>query len=162
MEYPDIAIKALINCINDDETAYDWLVKSEWKELAALADYFCSGNTQALTYLLKNKTTYGTLVNFLAALQKEDKAFELLMSSKEKQWAAVVAAAHGDEDAYQWLIDNNFETYAGLAEILIQKSSSGGGFGISGGGSGFGGGSGGGFGGFGGGGFGGAGSGGSW
>jgi uncharacterized membrane protein YgcG len=162
MEYPDVAIKALINCLDDDQQAYEWLSKSKWKELAALSDYLSSGDEKALGYLLQNKEKFDTIVNFLAALQKEEKAFNLLMAKEDKEWAAVVASVHGSEEAYQWLIKNGFVIYAALAEILIQKLNSGSGsvhgfVGGSGGGS-----AGDGFGGFGGGSFGGAGSGGTW
>lgn len=161
MEYPEIAVRALINSLDDDQEAYKWLAESKWKELAAFADVVCCENTQALQFLLSNKTKYNTVVNFLAAFQKEDKAFDLLMKDSDREWAATVSAIQGDEDAYEWLLNNNFKIYAALADVFIKNTSSGnsgsvGGFG-GGGGSG-----GGGFGGFGGGGFGGGGGGGSW
>ena len=162
MEYPQIAIQGLINTLNDDQEAYTWLVQSEWKELAAFSDIICCQNTKALEFLITNKDKFSTIVNFLAALQKEDKAFDLLMASEDKEWAAAVSAIHGSEEAYDWLLKNNFQIYAKLADTIINNSASsnsgigsyGGGSGFSGGGSGFGG--------FGGGGAGGGGGGGSW
>ena len=162
MEYPEIAIQGLINSIDDDQEAYKWLSTSNWKELAAFADVFCSEDLKALQFLLSNKNKFSTIVNFLAALQKEDKAFDLLMKENDREWAAVVAVLHGSEEAYDWLIKNNFQIYANLADVLIKNIPSGhSGIGSYGGGGGFGG-SGGGFGGIGGGSFGGAGSGVSW
>ena len=38
MKYPEIALKALINTIGEDESAYKWLTTSKWKELAAFYD----------------------------------------------------------------------------------------------------------------------------
>lgn len=163
MEYPEIAIQGLINSLDGDDDAYKWLSTSNWKELAALADVFCSDDPKALQFLLGNKEKYSTTVNFLAALQKEDKAFDLLMKDSDREWAATVSAVHGSEEAYDWLIKNNFLIYTKLADVLIKNTPSGhSGLGSYGGGGGFGGGSSGGFGGFGGGSFGGAGGGGSW
>lgn len=160
MEYPEIAIQGLINSLEDDQKAYQWLSNSKWKELAAFADVLSSDNNKALQFLLNNRETFSTIINFLAALQKEDKAFDLLMDNNDKEWAATVSAAHGSEEAYKWLLENNFNIYANLADVLIKNSTSGSsGIGSFSGGSGS---SGGGFGGFGGGSFGGAGSGGSW
>lgn len=163
MEYPEIAIQGLINTLNDDQEAYQWLVQSEWKELAAFADIICSQNPKAIEFLIANKDKFSTVVNFLAALQKEDKAFELLLAGEDKEWAATVSAINGSEEAYDWLVKNNFQIFAKLADTLINNSASGhSGMGSIGGGGGFSGGGGGGFGGFGGGGAGGGGGGGSW
>ena len=161
MEYPEIAIRALINSLDDDEEAYKWLGMSKWKELGALSDSLTTDDTKALHFLLANKTKFPIVVGFIAALQREDKAFDALMKL-DKKWAAVTSAVNGDEDAYNWLKNNNFMIYAELADMLIQKSNSGssGIGGISGGGGYSGGG--GGFGGFGGGSFGGGGTGGHW
>ena len=160
-KYPDIAIKAMINAIDDDEDAYKWLGESKYKELAAFVDVWTSDNTEALQFLLSNKTKFITIVNFIAALQEEDKAFNELMLN-DKNWAAVVSSVHGHDEAYEWLKKNNFSIFVELADMLIQKSvnSSSGISGYSGGGGSFGGG--GGFGGFGGGSFGGGGTGGRW
>ncbi len=82
------------------------------------------------------------------------------MQGSDKEWAATVSAIDGDDQAYEWLLKNNFKVFTELADIFIENSArgtSGGVGGFSGGGSG-----GGGFGGFGGGGFGGGGGGGSW
>lgn len=121
MIYPEIAIQGLINALDDDQEAYQWLVESKYKELAALADYICSQNPQALQFLLVNKEKFATIVNFMAALQKEDKAFNLLMNSEDKKWAAVVNAVHGSEEATDWLVNNNFDIYAKLAMTLINN-----------------------------------------
>lgn len=164
MEYPEIAIQGLINSLDDDQEAYKWLTESKWKELAAFADVICSQNPQAIEFLLINKDKFSTIVNFLAALQKEDKAFDLLMSGGDKEWAATVSAVHGSDEAFEWLLKNNFQIYAKLADVMIKNAPSGrsgiGSYGIGGGFSG--GAGGGGFGGFGGGGAGGGGGGGSW
>ena len=152
MKYPEIAIQALINTLGDDEEAYKWLTGSEWKELAALSDILDSGDneTQALEYLLQHKDKFSTIVNFIAALQKEEKAFNLLMID-DKEWAATVSAVHGSEDAYEWLTNNNFLIFTKLADVLVKNISSRSSSVIGGAGS-FGGDGGGGFGGFGGGG----------
>ncbi|MGZ4056234.1 MAG: hypothetical protein ACXVPU_04785 [Bacteroidia bacterium] len=164
MKYPEIAIRALINTIDDDEAAYKWLTESEWKELAAFNDVLYSeDNSQALEFLLQHKDKYATIVNFLAALESQDKAFELLMIN-DKEWAATVSAVHGSGDAYKWLENNNFLIFTELADVLIKysptrRSSGIAGYAGYGGSGGFGGG---GFGGFGGGSFGGGGGGGKW
>ncbi len=161
MEYPEIAVRGLINCIDDDQEAYQWLSQSKWKELAAFADVLCCGNPRALEFLIINKNKFSTVVNFLAALNKEEKAFDLLMEGSDREWGAVVSAVHGDDQAFEWLQKHNFDIYAKLASVLIKNAPSGrsGGVGSFGGGGGFGGG---GFSGFGGGGAGGGGGGGSW
>ena len=81
MEYPEIAIQGLINTLNDDQEAYTWLAQSEWKELATFSDIICCQNTKALEFLIANKDKFSTIVNFLAALQKEDKAFDFIVAS---------------------------------------------------------------------------------
>jgi hypothetical protein len=121
MEYPEIAIQALINSLDDDQEAYIWLTGSKYKELAAFADYVCSQNPQALQFLLVNREKFATVVNFMAALQKEDKAFDLLMKNEDKKWAAIVNAVHGSSEASAWLVNNHFEIYAKLAETLISN-----------------------------------------
>lgn len=163
MEYPVTAIKALINSLNNDKEASKWLMDNRFRELAALSDFLNDGNQSAVEFLKQNKSKYTTIVNFFAALQNEDKAFDLLMKDTDREWAATVSAVNGYEEAYQWLIKNDFLIYCGLADVLIKNSGSrysGGltGIGIGGGFLGGGGG----FGGFGGGSFGGAGSGGNW
>ena len=165
MEYPEIAIKALIDSLDENEESYKWLTDNQFRELAALSDFLNDDSQTALEFLIQNKNKYITIVSFLAALQNEDKAFDLLMKGSDREWAAVVSAVHGDEEAYQWLIKNNFKVYAELADTLIENSGKGNSGNITGigdgGGGGFSGG-GGDFGGFGGGSFGGAGGGGNW
>jgi|GEM_PF-7001438 len=163
MDYPEIAIKALINALDEDEDAHNWLMDNSFRELAALVDFLNDDNQTALEFLKQNKSKYTTVINFLAALQNEDKAFDILMKDKDRKWAAIVSTVNGDEEAYKWLIKNNFKVYAELADALIEnsKDSNSGGIGGIGGGGGYSGGTGG-FGGFGGGSFGGAGSGGNW
>lgn len=121
MDYPEIAIQGLINSLDDDQEAYKWLVKSNYKELAALADYICSENPQALQFLLVNKEKFETIINFIAALQKEKKAFDLLFRDQDKKWAAIANAVHGDNEAYEWLVNNNLIIYAKLADTLIDN-----------------------------------------
>ncbi|MCX6294982.1 MAG: hypothetical protein NTX97_02765 [Bacteroidetes bacterium] len=162
MKYPETAIQGLINALDDDQEAYVWLSESKWKELAAFVDIVNSENTQALQFLLSNKEKFPTIVNFLAALQKEEKAFDLLMATNDREWAATVSSVHGDDEAYEWLLKNNFIIFTKLVDVLVKNTSSRGSgissFGGIGGGSSGGGG----FGGFGGGSFGGGGGGGSW
>jgi len=164
MNYPDIAIKALNNALSNDQDAYHYLTQSKYPELAALADFICCENTTALNFLLRNRVKYPVILDFLAALGKNQRAFDALFK-KDKRLAAVVSYARNkNEEAYDWLERNSFVNYADLAltlsEILMSSNSgflgsiSGGSGGFSGGGGGFGG--------FGGGGFSGGGSGGSW
>ena len=160
MEYPDIAIKAFIDSFDENEEAHKWLMDNHFLELAALSDFLSDDNQTALEFLKQNASKYATVVTFLAALQNEDKAFDLLMKDHDREWAATVSAVFGDEEAYQWLLKNNFKVYAELADVLIENSQKGNSSGITGVGGGGGssiGGSG-----FGGCGFGGAGSGGNW
>lgn len=121
MKYPEIAIRALVNSLDDDEDAYKWLTESKWKELAAFDDAFYSNNnSQAIEFLIQNKEKFSTIINFFGALEKQDKAFELLMNNDDKEWAAVVNAYHGSSEAFDWLLNNNFKVYADLAEVLIK------------------------------------------
>jgi uncharacterized membrane protein YgcG len=163
MNYPDIVILAFNNALSNDQEAYRYLAKSNHPELAALADFMCCENTTALNFILRNRIKYHLVVDFLAALGKNERAFKSLFK-KDKRLAAVVAySRHSDEQAYDWLERNNFQVYADLSltlyEVLRNNSGS---FGSISGGGGFSSGGGGGFGGFGGGGFSGGGSGGSW
>lgn len=122
MKYPEIAIKALINSLSDDEEAYKWLTESNWKELAAFDDaMYANNNSQAIEFLIQNKDKFSTIVNFLGALQNQDKAFDLLMKNNDTEWAATANAFHGSADAYEWLLNNNFELYTKLADILIKN-----------------------------------------
>jgi hypothetical protein len=122
MSYPDIAIQALINSLMNDEEAYTWLVNSEWKELAALDDaLYANDNEAAINFLIGNKEKFATVVNFLGALKKQEKAFDYLMKN-DKVWAAVVNAVHRSGDAYDWLVKNNYDLYAKLAEVLIDNT----------------------------------------
>jgi hypothetical protein len=122
MKYPEIAIRALVNSLDDDEEAYTWLAESKWKELAAFADAFYSDdNSRAIEFLVQNKDKFSTIVNFFGALEKEDAAFDMLMKNDDKQWAAVVNAFYGSSDAYDWLRNNNFDVYADMADVLIKN-----------------------------------------
>ncbi len=161
MDYPDIALKAFIDALDDNEDAYKFLSESKWKELAAFTDVFNSSDDTALKFLIVNKIKFPTIVNFLAALQNEEKAFQLLLIGTDKKWAAIVSSVHGSDEAYKWLEKNNLTIYTQIADVLIKNNHKGGysGIGGMGGGSSSGGG---GFGGFSGGSFGGAGSGGVW
>jgi uncharacterized membrane protein YgcG len=131
MKYPEIAIKALINTIGDDEEAYKWLTESQYKELAAFYDVLYFGDESAANYLLKNKDKYPTIINFLAALNSEEKAFNLLMVN-DKEWAATVSAVHGSKQAYEWLVNNNFAIYVDLTDELIKYAPTRRGSGING------------------------------
>lgn len=162
MSYPDIAIKALNNAICDDQEAYQYLVQSKWKELAAFSDFICCRNTSALNFILRNRAKCPSVVAFIAALDKNEMAFNNLLK-KDPGLAAVVSyVIKGSEEAFSWLEKNGLEVYAELALTLsgVLRSGSDSYGSISFGGGGFSGG--GGFGGFGGGGFSGGGSGGSW
>ena|ERR1043166_6982558 len=122
MKYPDIALKAFINSLMDDEDAYNWLAGSEWKELAALDDaLYAVDNSGAIEYLMTNREQIPTIFCFWGALNKSKEAFEQLMKN-DKEWAAIVNAVHRSEEAYDWLIANNFPLHAKIAEVLIDNT----------------------------------------
>ncbi|MFL5764030.1 MAG: hypothetical protein ACJ77K_08825 [Bacteroidia bacterium] len=122
MKYPEIALQAFLNSVRDDESAYDWLAESKWKELAAVDDaLYAVDNSGAIDYLMKNRSEFPTAFCFWAALCKNQEAFDELMKN-DREWAAVVNAAHRSEEAYDWLIGNNFPLHAKIAEALLDNT----------------------------------------
>lgn len=127
-KYSDTAIKALISAIDGDQEANQWLMENDFKELSALKDVLNENNDSALHFLLSNKRIFPTIVNFIGALQQDDKARDELMITDDKVWAATASAVNGDEGATNWLLGNNFNIYADLANLLAKNSNGPGSF----------------------------------
>jgi hypothetical protein len=122
MDYPVIAIKALINALDDDKQAYQWLTESKWKELAAFHDaMYASENEKAIVFLIQNQEKFFTIVHFFGAIHEQEKAFQLLMDNRDSAWAATASVINGSRDARLWLRRNNFDLYIELADVIIKN-----------------------------------------
>ena len=164
--YSESEIKFLINAIEGEESSYQWLLKNNCRELAALFDYLMEDNTEAMNWLIFNK--YHVIAAFLCAIDNHAKSFAFLGHCKAFEWAATIGILRNgkSDNGFLWLKKSNLIHFINLglaikSAIYSRKNGFGGiGFGSNFGSSGSSGSSG--FGGYGGGNFGGGGSGGSW
>lgn len=120
MSYSDVVIKALNNALCDDQGAYDYLIQNNYAELAALTDYLCNDNTNAFNFILRNRSRFHIVVDFLAALGKNQKAFRSLFEKDKRLAAAVYYVNYNDEEAYNWLEKNKFYCFLDLADIIAE------------------------------------------
>lgn len=118
MIYPELVVRVLVDALNDDEEAFHYLSQSKYKEWAAFVDFLGSDHNEAFEFLLRNKEKFPLVFDFLAALNKQEGAFEKLMTLPEKQWAAVVNAVLKDSSAHDWLISNHYDVYCDLVDAL--------------------------------------------
>jgi uncharacterized membrane protein YgcG len=163
INYTKKEIQFLIDAIEGKEASYQWLLKNNFRELAALYDYLMEDNTEAMNWLIFHK--HHIIAAFLCAIDNHAKSFLFLGQCKAFEWAATIGIIRNgkDDNGYIWLKKSNRIHFINLAlaiksAIYSRRSGFGGiGFGSNFGSSGSSG-----FGGYGGGSFGGGGSGGSW
>jgi hypothetical protein len=119
MSYPKEAIEKLAQLVDRSTSAYNWLVENNYRELTVLAEGL-GGREGALQWLLDHK--HGMLAAFFAAMYDDNgEAFQYLLKNKGTIWAATVNAQRGDKGAKAWLMKNNLQHYAILAEKIAEK-----------------------------------------
>src|SRR3974377_258725 len=120
--YSEEEILELAEAIRKNETSFKWLLDNQCMELAALTDILVHGKANANEWLKKNKQEL--LCAFVSALEGDKNSLLLLAKNGCNEWAAVAnAVRNNEEDAFSWLLKNNFKHFAALAIALKDRSS---------------------------------------
>jgi hypothetical protein len=118
--YNPSEIITLARAINKNEEAYSWLLHNGFKELAALVDCFVYNNRKSYEWLVDFE--YSFLITFIDAAHEDQDAFNKLMNSNAREWAATINASNGNQDAINWLLKYNFNHFVELAKCISHVS----------------------------------------
>ena len=112
IHYKKEVIEKFTAWVEDDATAFDWLLAFGYREFIILREATL-GDSKAIEVLLK--TRHIILAAFANAIWDDSEALKLLLKSKAFHWAAAANIINGDDKAQVWLMQNGLEHYITLA-----------------------------------------------